>query len=91
VLVRARCGDKACTARAKGKLTNVKNDKLKPDTGKATRREGAELNLHLPLKTRKQALEALDNGKNVEAKVTVRAKDRAGNVATAKRRIRLVK
>ena len=24
------CGDEACTARAKGKLTKVKNDKLKP-------------------------------------------------------------
>lgn len=47
--------------------------------------------LHLPLVTRKQALKALDNGKKVRAKVTVRAKDAAGNVATAKRTITLVK
>jgi hypothetical protein len=33
----------------------------------------------------------LDNGKNVQAKVTVRATDAAGNVATAKRTIKLVK
>ena len=47
--------------------------------------------LDLTLKTRKQALKALDDGKKVRAKVTVRAKDAAGNVATAKRTIKLVK
>jgi hypothetical protein len=31
VRVKASCGDEACTARAKGKLTKVKNDKLQPD------------------------------------------------------------
>ena len=40
--------------------------------------------------TRKQARKALAEGKNVTAKVTVRAEDAAGNVATAKRTIRLV-
>ncbi len=34
---------------------------------------------------------ALDDGKNVQAKVTVRAKDAAGNVAIEKRTIKLVK
>ena len=42
-------------------------------------------------KTRRQARKALDDGENVQAKVTVRATDAAGNVATAKRTIRLVK
>ena len=42
-------------------------------------------------KQRKQVREALDKGKKVLAIVTVRAKDPAGNVATAKRTIRLVK
>ena len=49
------------------------------------------LNLKLTKKMRKQARKALDDGKKVRAKVTVRAKDAAGNVATAKRTIRLVK
>ena len=35
--------------------------------------------------------QALDDGENVKAKVTVTAKDAAGNVATAKRTITLVK
>ena len=37
-----------------------------------------------------QALKALDDGKKVQAKVTVRATDAAGNVATAKRAIKIV-
>ena len=40
---------------------------------------------------RKQVRKALDEGENVKAKVTVRATDEAGNVATAKRTITLVK
>ena len=40
---------------------------------------------------RKQVRQALDEGKNVKAKVTVKATDAAGNVATAKRTITLVK
>jgi hypothetical protein len=42
-------------------------------------------------KTRKKARKALDEGKKVEAKVTVHATDAAGNEATAKRTIKLVK
>jgi hypothetical protein len=41
--------------------------------------------------TRIQALKALDDGKKVRARVTVRAKDAAGNVATRQRVIRIVK
>jgi hypothetical protein len=91
VQVKASCGDEWCTARAKGKLTNVKQDKLKPKRARVAPGEWASLNLNLSLETRKQALKALDSGKNVRAKVTVRAKDAAGNVATAKRTIKLVK
>ena len=49
------------------------------------------MELELRKKTRKQVRKALDEGKNVKAKVTVEATDAAGNVATAKRTIRLVK
>ena len=42
-------------------------------------------------KARKEAAKALDEGEKVKAKVTVRATDAAGNVATAKRTIKLVK
>ena len=45
----------------------------------------------MPLKTRIQAGKALAEGKKVEAKVTVRATDAAGNVTTAKRTIKIVK
>jgi hypothetical protein len=38
---------------------------------------------------REKARKAIDKGKNVQAKVTVRATDAAGNVATAKRTITL--
>jgi hypothetical protein len=91
VLVGVSCGDEACTARTRGRLTRVEKDKLRGwsvdvDPGR-TRKTG----VHLRLKTRKQALKALDNGEPVRAKVTVRAKDAAGNVATAKRTIRIVK
>ena len=40
-------------------------------------------------KTRREAGKALDDGKNVKAKVTVLATDAAGNVATEKSTIRL--
>ncbi len=45
----------------------------------------------MPLQTRLQAGKALAEGKKVVAKVTVRAWDAAGNVATAKRTIRFVR
>jgi hypothetical protein len=95
VKVDATCGDEACTARAKGKLTNVKNDKLKPGrlwAGDLHPGETDTLVLKLTKKSqRKQAGKAIAEGKRVQAKVTVHAKDAAGHVATAKRTIKLVK
>jgi hypothetical protein len=99
VKVRVSCGDEECSARAtKGKLTKVNKDKLRssnswgvhsPDAlgpGKT-----ATVGLELGRAQRREVRKALAHGKNVQAKVTVRAKDAAGNVATAKRTIRLVK
>ena len=89
VIVRASCGGGACTARAEGKLTKVENDKLKPRSIDLVPGETKTLELKVPLKTRLQAGKALAEGKKVRAKVTVRATDAAGNVATAKRTIRI--
>ena len=91
VILRASCGGAACTARAEGKLTRVKNDKLRPSSIDLRPGEWKTLVLKVPLKTRIQAGKALAEGKKVEAKVTVRATDAAGNVATAHRTIKLVK
>jgi hypothetical protein len=95
VKVTTSCGDVACTARAKGKLTKVKKDKLEPLRGLASADlapgEGEPLVLKLTKKQRKQVRKALDDGEKVQAKVTVEAKDAAGNVATATRSIKLVK
>ena len=92
VILRASCGGGACTARAEGKLTKVKNDKLKPSSVSiCTRVQTQTLELKVPLKTRIQAGKALAEGKKVEAKVTVRATDAAGNVTTAKRTIKIVR
>ena len=89
--VKVSCVDEACAVGAEGKLTKVKNDKLKPGSADLEPGETRRLALRLTTKTRIQAGEALDNGKTVRAKVTVRAKDAAGNVATAHRTITLVK
>jgi hypothetical protein len=93
VHLKVSCGDEKCTARAKGKLTNVKNDKLSPNGPKVvppgeTRTLGPELTQD---RQREHVRKSLAEGENVQAKVTVRAKDAAGNVATAKRTITLVK
>jgi hypothetical protein len=71
--------------------TNVKHGKLKPASADVGPGETTTLKLKLTKKTRKRAGEALDDGKKVLAKVKVDATDAAGNVATAKRTIRLVK
>jgi hypothetical protein len=89
ITLKASCGDEACTARANGNVTKVKHDKLVPDERDVAPGETLGLLLKLKKKTRKEAGEALDDGKNVEAKVTVRATDAAGNVATEKITIRL--
>ena len=94
VIVEVSCGDEACTERAKGKLTNVKNDRLNPDgpivvaPGKTIRRTGPEMANETQ---RRKVRKALRKGRDVKAKVTVRATDAAGNVATAKRTITLVR
>jgi hypothetical protein len=94
LIVQASCGDEECTARAKGKLTNVKKDKLTsedPTTRVIAPGETKKLWLPLSPSQRKQARKALAGGEKVQAHVTVEATDAAGNVATAKRTIRLVK
>jgi hypothetical protein len=96
VQVKVSCGDVQCTARAKGKLTKVKKDKLhaigdKPGSTDLEAGETDTLALKLTKKTRNRVREALAEGKKVKAKLTVRAKDAAGNVATAKGTIKLVK
>jgi hypothetical protein len=93
--VRVSC-DEVCTVRVTGKLTNVKMDKLHPvgaeDLMPRTPWGPPEIGPELGKEAqRKQVRQALDEGKNVKAKVTVRATDAAGNVATAKRTITLVK
>jgi hypothetical protein len=94
VKAKASCRDEACTARADGKLTNVKNDKLEPHNSvdlHLAPGETRNIVLELTKSQRKQARKALAEGKNVQAKVTVKATDAAGNVATAKRTIKLIK
>src|SRR5512132_2340540 len=76
VKVNFRC-DERCTARTKGKLTNVENAKLKPAGGGPSRTGSSWL--FVPKQTRINAGAALAEGKNVEARVTVRARDAAGN------------
>jgi hypothetical protein len=89
-----RCGDEACTVSAEGKLTKVKKDEIKPfDHGPnpdlLAPGEKARLELKLSRSTQLKALMKLDKGRNVRARVTVDATDAAGNVATAKRTIKL--
>jgi hypothetical protein len=93
VRVKASCGDEECTARAKGKLTKVQKDKLKPWTGERLVAPGKKISLYLGMtkESQREVRKAVDEGKKVKAKVTVRATDAAGNVATAKRTIELVK
>jgi hypothetical protein len=65
VRVKASYGDEACTLRAKGKLTKVKKDKLKPASADLAPGERTNLGLYLTEKTRKKARKALAEGKNV--------------------------
>jgi hypothetical protein len=108
VQVGVSCGHVECTARATGKLTKVKKDKLKPSRNRSA---GASANLEpgqtttvlwlkLTRNQRKQVSKALAEGKEVKAKVTVRARAAtrndgaehvAGPVVTARRTIELVK
>lgn len=92
MVLNVSCGVDACTVRAKGRLTNVKRHKLTPD-GPWDIRPGSteELGLELRASQRREVRKALDRGENVQAIGTVPATDAAGNVATAKRTIKLVK
>ena len=58
------------------------------EPGKTLRGTGPEMS---SVTQRKQVRRALAEGKNVRARITVRAHDAAGNVATAHRTIRFVK
>jgi hypothetical protein len=89
IIVKASCGDEACTARGRGTLTKVKNEKLRTASTDVAPGETSGLEMYMTKKTRKKAGKALDDGEKVKAKVTVKATDAAGNVATAKRTIRL--
>jgi hypothetical protein len=100
VEVKASCGNEACKARGMGELRHVEtifqgetltDPPLNRASADLAPGETTTLKLKLSKKERKEARKALDNGKNVQAKVTVKATDAAGNVATAKRTIRLVK
>ena len=98
VEVRVSHTGEAFTVRATGKLTNVKMAKLAPDgisVGPVpTGTKGNKPKVGPVLANyaqRKQVRQALAEGKNVKAKVIVKATDAAGNVATAKRTITLVK
>jgi hypothetical protein len=89
IIVKASCGDEACTARGRGTLTKVKNEKLRTASTDLAPGETSGLEMYMTKNTRKKAGKALDEGEKVKAKVTVKATDAAGNVATAKRTIRL--
>jgi hypothetical protein len=89
ITVKASCGDEACTARGEGTLTKVKNEKLRTASTDLAPGETSGLEMNMTKKTRKKAGKALDEGEKVKAKVTVKATDAAGNVATAKRTITL--
>ena len=94
VHVSVSCGHQRCTVRARGRLTLVNNDKLAPDIPRVVEAGETQRNVGPSLREPRQikrVREAVNNGKTVLAKVTVRAKDAAGNTATAKRTIRLVK
>ena len=94
LIVLMSCGDEACTVRATGRLTNVKRYKLAGSAAVVPTGPGDTFGLGPSLwkeAQRREVRKALAEGENVKAKVTVSATDAAGNVATAKRTITLVK
>jgi hypothetical protein len=103
VKVKASCGDEACQADVEvvlhgsghpGQWRQTSKWHLGfPSYANADLGPGETTTLELPLNSfqRRKAGKFLDDGKNVQAKVTIEATDAAGSVATAKRTIRLVK
>jgi hypothetical protein len=103
VKVKASCGDEACQADGGGNLNvagrqshSQRSEKylkswLKSANADLGPGETTTLELGLGKKQRKVAGKALDKGRKVKAKVTVAARDAAGNEAIAKRTITLVK
>jgi TolB protein len=93
--------DEECSLRATGVLLiakrsgngrialKVSRQKLKPARGQVAAGGISTLKLKLKKRTRKLAERALKRGGTVKAKVVVRATDAAGNVDTAKRKLRL--
>jgi hypothetical protein len=103
VKVKASCGDEACQADGGGNLNVAgRRSHWQPVGGSFKKAlnsapadlgpgETTTLELKPEKRQRKVAGKALDQGRNVRAKVIVEATDAAGNVATATRTIRLVK
>ena len=84
----AHCGDEACTVSARGRVTRFNDKLLPPHFGPVDVKPGEKgyVSLELPKKTRRSP-----GRRKVKAIVTVKATDAAGNVATAKRTIKIVK
>ena len=99
--VRVSCREHdGCAVRATGKLTNVKMADFAPVHGKNIRAGGGRIRQNQGQgragagevrRSASRSARRSPNGENVKAKVTVKATDDAGNVATAKRTITLVK
>jgi hypothetical protein len=103
VKVKVSCGDEACQADGGGNLNVAgRRSHWQPVGGSFKQAlnsapadlgpgETTTLELKPEKRPRKVAGKALDQGRNVRAKVIVEATDAAGNVATATRTIKLVK
>lgn len=92
MLVVARCGAEACTATAKGSVAvpgAARVFKFTPVTEQISTGGKATLKLRLKRKALRAIRRALKAGEKLRAKVTVTAKDAAGNVTTTRRTIRL--
>jgi lysophospholipase L1-like esterase len=92
VFVVAACPAEACTTTAKGKVSirrSAKVFRLTPVTKQIAKRGKATLKLKLKRRALRAIGRALKKGKSVSAKVTVTAKDAAGNVITKRRTIKL--
>jgi hypothetical protein len=92
IVVEVSCPTEACTATASGTV-NVpgasKVYKLKGASANVPKGGKARLKLKVPSKARKAIKRALRRKKKIKAKVTVTARDAAGNKTTRKRTIRL--